>query len=400
MLKPTMKHADFKRELVYILVFAAGVILWPGFANAQEVTTANLKPKDANNSVIINNKAPQQMFEPELRKEKIAALYKEALVLFDEGNYKFAILTFQEILSLDPNHQQAKAYLEIVIPDILKKEKRKPLFREALGYFAKQDYQKASDTFKKVLARNPDNTEAKEYLKFRVPQGIEGQKQLIKEEKINSLYQEALTSFDNKEFEKASRLFKEVLSFDPNQAQAKEYLNSKIPEMLKENKETPQKQKVLQKQNKIKALYEQALTFYEERNYQKAIAIFNKILALDPNESRAKEYLEVKIPNSMREQERQKKISALYEEAIKFYDSANYERAAGIFKEILSLDSRQNAARVYLEKDIPLKLKEAEQKKRMPSIPPYAEALPSRPQPLINTQPSRPPLVIIPGRGL
>jgi tetratricopeptide (TPR) repeat protein len=49
--------------------------------------------------------------KPSLTKQQIADLYTKGLSAYFDGNYKEAIKYFQQVLSADPNHAQAKRYL-------------------------------------------------------------------------------------------------------------------------------------------------------------------------------------------------------------------------------------------------------------------------------------------------
>ena len=54
---------------------------------------------------------PPATKKPSLSKQQIADLYTKGLSAYFDGNYKEAIKYFQQVLSADPNHAQAKRYL-------------------------------------------------------------------------------------------------------------------------------------------------------------------------------------------------------------------------------------------------------------------------------------------------
>ena len=112
---------------------------------------------------------------------------------------------------------------------------------------------------------------------------------------------------------------------DPDQKKAKIYLEKKIParreylrkleqkkaeleekrrkaeeERARRKAELEKKKRQLQaqkeKQAQIKSLYQQALSYYKNNQFQEAEEVFQQILSLDPGNKRAKIYLEKKIP--------------------------------------------------------------------------------------------------------
>jgi len=68
------------------------------------------KPVKTRTTPKVTKKAPVKK-KPSLSKQQIADLYTKGLSAYFDGNYKQAIKYFQQVLSADPTHAQAKRYL-------------------------------------------------------------------------------------------------------------------------------------------------------------------------------------------------------------------------------------------------------------------------------------------------
>ena len=205
------------------------------------------------------------------------------------------------------------------------------LYKQAIVYFKNKDYQGATAAFEKILGLDPDNKQAKAYLEEKIPQAQN-------KSKISSLYKQAVLAFDNKDYDKATTLFEEILGLDPYDKRARRYLNE-IPRL--EGKK---------RASKMEDLERDALAYFNRGNYEEANAAFKEVLALEPNNLRAQEYIEEKIPYRLR-------IEFLYRKGFTYFYEEDYEMAAQAFREILALDPTQEKAQVYVQRKIPLRLK-------------------------------------------
>jgi tetratricopeptide (TPR) repeat protein len=272
---------------------------------------------------------PQKM-----KKQRIAVLYKDALAAFNSQEYDKAKQLFYDILSLDLKQPEAKEYVEVKIPAVLKEKKIKGLLDDGVAAFNNQEYDKAQDMFNKVLALDITQPQALEYAQVKIPE-------VFNQLKIKDIYREAIEAFSVRDYERSDALFKDILALDNKQQQAKEYVEVKIPEKLKELK--------------INALYSEALGYFNDRDFEKASDKFKEILALSPDDKEAREFAQVKIPAITRGQ----KISQMYAQAIDAFDNLELERSAEIFKAILAQDPSQEKAKEYLEVAIPQNLTQA-----------------------------------------
>ncbi len=267
-----------------------------------------------------------------LREQRIAVLYKDALTAFNNQEFDKAKQIFYDILSLDLKQAEAKEYVEIKIPGLIRDQKVKGLIEDGLAAFNNQQYDTAEEIFNRALTLDPAQAEATQYVQAKIP---EVRKQL----KIKDIYKNAVEFFSVGDYPKAEVLFQDILALDGSQEEAKEYLQVKIPEKLN--------------LAKINVLYAQALGDFSNRDFANADAKFKEILALSPNELEAQEFVQTKIPQVLKEEN----IKALYGEAMAAFDIQDYQASIKYFEQILSMDSKQQQARLYLEEEIPNQLK-------------------------------------------
>ncbi len=270
---------------------------------------------------------------PKLKEQKIAKLYQDGAGAFENKDYEKAGRIFNEILTLEPKEKEAKQFVEVKIPIALRDIKAKELFEQGVRYFEGQNYPGASDLFRQVLILYPLHAQAKEYLDVKIPQKT-------KEQKITAFYKEALAALANKEYDKAKLACYDILSIDLKQKEARECLDVKIPAAIQADK--------------IQGMYEEAIAAFEAKDYEAATLMFKNILFLDAKQDQAKEYVEVKIPQVIRDI----KVQEISKEAIEYFAIGDYTKAGQLFKEIIALDANQATAKEYLDVKIPQKLTE------------------------------------------
>ncbi|MCM8781932.1 MAG: hypothetical protein NC828_02640, partial [Candidatus Omnitrophica bacterium] len=162
--------------------------------------------------------------------------------------------------------------------------------------------------------------------------------------KIDNLYKQARDLYFKNQFDEATDLFNQILSIDPTQKEATDYLTRKIPAkqaQIEEQKKKEQEERVrleqekqrieeerirleqerkrLQEERKLAEekrlkeeevcnLYAQAKFLFYSDQLKEAKVLFNQILALDPTQKEANDYITTKIPQRQIEIERQNQI--------------------------------------------------------------------------------------------
>ncbi|UCG92396.1 MAG: tetratricopeptide repeat protein [candidate division WOR-3 bacterium] len=157
-------------------------------------------------------------------------------------------------------------------------------------YFSREDLANAKRAFEMVLSLNPANLEARDYLAT-----IEQ-----KREQLISLYAATAQSRTQaKDYTKALEYWQKVLDLDPGNTDAKTAINRLNTQIAAAKKPAPKPKpapkttpKVAKKATKeeVEALFKKGVSHFTAERYDDALKVFNQVLALDPNHSGAKEY--------------------------------------------------------------------------------------------------------------
>ena len=341
--------------------------------------------------------------------EQAKTIYNEAVSLYRARNYQQAQTKFEQISELIPNYAGTDSYLRHISQDIQKEKERLVI-----------EKQQQEEVTRKEQERKQKQEQAQLEKKQKEKQRLEAQKtreeKLARAKEINSIYRKAVSSYNKKQIDKASSLFKQILSLDPEHRKAKDYLNRKIPAGIKqleiakqreekrmqtaeqkrfkkqaqEKQETKKKVEIKPQQKKpqlnkqAKTIYDQAISLYRAKKYEQAQEKFKQVAKIYPNYSRTDSYLS-RIPKYIQEgkerkqKEEQKKlekekrekelaqkrefkgeINSLYKQATTYYKNNQFDQAKDAFNKILSLDSGHRGAKDYLGRKIPNRIKQLE----------------------------------------
>lgn len=194
-------------------------------------------------------------------------LFRRGVAYFEEPNLDRAGLLFNHILLVNKNHEGAKVYLAKI--DSINSNAADEYFYRGLGYFQQKNLSRAKQEFKEALTYNPDHAQAKEYLE-RTESEIETTNQLIER-----YMREAKSYEQSKQFVKATLSYRKILDIDKTHQYAKDrltYLNNHISSEIDEK-------------------FRSAKLRYDQMDYSGAITLFQDILTIDPNHAASKRYL-------------------------------------------------------------------------------------------------------------
>jgi len=155
-----------------------------------------------------------------------------------------------------------------------------------LRQYKKGQYEEALRELEKVLTIDPNNRQAQKYLekinedRQKVEFRIEEERGMTKEKEVDKYWQEGYRHFRNKKYTEALKYFKKVLSIDPLHKDAVVYI-VRAKEMI------PLKEK-LEEEERIEDMVAKGREYYRERDYDKAIEIWGKVLKERPDYSRVK----------------------------------------------------------------------------------------------------------------
>lgn len=246
---------------------------------------------------------------------QIADLLKKAEKLEKQHAFLAALRHYIKVLRLDYENQQAKdAVVRLrpkVRPDI------QSFLVRAKQALAQENYAAAQKYYEQVLQIVPDQMEARAGL---------SKVQKERREKSRQLLTQGKKMAAAGKWEQAVLKFKQALNYDPTSATVRSELDSAL------------------RQINIQALLRQGLAERDKGNYVRAIKLFNKVLDQDPLNTEATEYLE------KTQREKSRKISNLLQEGIKYYSADNFVRAIACFDKLLEVDPENQVAQEYLKR--------------------------------------------------
>ena len=199
----------------------------------------SIKPGARTKAILSLSKTQEALQREAALKEKdknIRNYFEQGKIYYSEGNLDNARVSFQMVLSLDPNHEGAKEYITRL------EARRLELIRvytaEAKSREQAKDYTKALENWKKVLDLDPQNQEARAAI-IRVQEAIAAATKPTKPTKpakpskpaqptataedIEKLYKKGVTFFTGEKYDQALKVFKQVLALNPNHKGAKDY---------------------------------------------------------------------------------------------------------------------------------------------------------------------------------
>jgi len=175
---------------------------------------------------------------------------KEAENLIKSGSNLDALVALKNLLDLDPSDSAAKAMYERTSNKIKdagdknidsesgNREKIRSHFISGLDYYASGDFNSALREWDMVIEASPLQRQVYELInktKDRLKKTEDQKKnvELLRQQKISRLYNEAVVSHTKGKFEESIGLWKQILEMDPSNREAKQYLEKVTEEYRK-----------------------------------------------------------------------------------------------------------------------------------------------------------------------
>jgi len=334
---------------------------------------------------VANNKLQQYV---ELSRQSLAATkFNEALTFFNQKRYEAAKKGFEEVLKLDPNNIDAGKYLKsaedelrqhqlAVMAELMKGEEEPFIsYEKALESIEQQQWETAVKQLTTALAKKSESkaniktntqrlTDYFPYLyrgiaHYHLGNVEQARKDLEKELASSEVrlattdkaasgklqqyitfvkqrqlaapkFNEALTFFNQKQYDSAKKGFVEVLKIDPNNAGATKYVKSMEDEAAK----TALAKAEAEKKVELDKEFNSGAQAFGERNFDAAEKYFNRVLALDKAYPGATDYLE-----KIKGERVRARVETVFNEGVSLFEAADWNGAEAKFKAALKLDS-------------------------------------------------------------
>jgi len=262
--------------------------------------------------------------------KKIEKLYKEAVEYSDKKEYEKAKEKFKEILKIYPEHKEAQEYISKIDSYLAEIEAQKieEEVKKAKQLYEEGKYTQALDMFQSLKTKLPQRVDLDEY--------IENCKRKIEETKVKTpqvpkfapkrkdledKFNEAMKLYDNKEYEKSIVVFKEVI---------------KLSEKYKDEETKRQAQNYIILANEFiaKNYFDEGLKKEQEGDLETSYEFYKKSLGFNPNNPSLKQKLE-DIAKTLSEK--------YYNEGLKFFLQNDSQKAKENFQKSLYYYENENA---------------------------------------------------------
>jgi outer membrane protein assembly factor BamD (BamD/ComL family) len=228
----------------------------------EEVLTLNETYGDA---ALLLERAREELAQ----QQEIADLCAQAMKLLKEGDWQGAIESCQSLLSLQPEHQEARELLAQAERGLALMQELDSLYQRALDCLEDESWIEAMEILTRVVEKEPKYRDAGKLLEWaQIGQRLAG------------LYADAITALGEMEREEAIGKLQELLAIAPDYGDASELLARAQQELLAEHEDR-------MRAERIADLYSLGKQQLEAQDWEGAIESFQDILAIDADHSEA-----------------------------------------------------------------------------------------------------------------
>lgn len=258
-----------------------------------------------------------QMVEQDIKRAEADELMKQAQQYMREGRHDIALKAFEKLLKLDPNNSKARMLLETVKNEMMV-PRVDELLEKARKAYSEKKYQLARQCVDEIMQAQPDSREAQELNVVL--------KERITAEEFNEILRSAEDFIREQQFETANKALEKALKIFPQHPVALKRL-----ETVQDHLRRQEIDKLILRGNKQ----------LELGNFEAANHTFERILELDPKNSKAKMVITY-IEDKMRGAE----VNQLLNDGwrILMMDH-NYDEVARIAEKILNVDPNNQEAK-------------------------------------------------------
>jgi tetratricopeptide (TPR) repeat protein len=189
-----------------------------------------------------------------IRADKVKIFLADADRLMQDALYIDALVSLKNVLDLDPNNELATAKLkraqELIrtlgennySAEAGNKEVIKQHFEAGLDSYSTGNFEQAIEEWDKVIKASPLQRQVYNYIKsaqekLKKREEAVSLKKINEEKKLSTLYNDAVMLYTKGDFEKSIGQWKEYLKLDPNNSEAKNYIEKITKEYLELQKQ-------------------------------------------------------------------------------------------------------------------------------------------------------------------
>ncbi len=275
--------------------------------------------------LIINNEINNELKELLSKTYKITyhsrSNYYQGLTCYKKNQLLKAREHFTKVNDINPYYKDTVNMLYITEKNIIVKKYQD----KASDYIIKKDYNNTIDTCEKLLIIDLDN----QYVRDLKEQALllKNEEEKEKKIKIDQFILSGITSYSNKEYSRAREAFSNVLVLNKNNIDAAHYLN-----LIN---------------NEIADYFEIAENCLDEKKYDEAIEVSEKLVSMQNNNPEVEELIKTIYLSEMMDI-KDTIINKMTDNGISFFSNMKYEEAKERFVKILIEEPENDTALSYI----------------------------------------------------
>ncbi len=275
-----------------------------------------------------NHKNALEKLEEAERRRDLSNLYTQAANAYQAQNWEYAITTLNELMKKSPEYKDAAQLLK----HAKKQEQLVELYFEAKKLHNGGKWQAVLRVFEQIHALEPNHPDPDGLL----PTAQKEAEKLKRLADLNDLYSRALREMDLGKWLDARTLLEQVHKSQTGFLET-ERLLQKIEDELHKIEENEQRV------NQINILYEQAHGLVRTKKWRKALDKIEEIRKLDSkfeDKDGIIEKIRTALSNEELEAQKQNRLDALYAEAVRVLKEDKYDEALSKWEQVRAIDPK------------------------------------------------------------
>ena len=275
-----------------------------------------------------NHKNALEKLEEAERRRDLSNLYTQAANAYQAQNWEYAITTLNELMKKSPEYKDAAQLLK----HAKKQEQLVELYFEAKKLHNGGKWQAVLRVFEQIHALEPNHPDPDGLL----PTAQKEAEELKRLADLNDLYSRALREMDLGKWLDARTLLEQVHKSQTGFLET-ERLLQKIEDELHKIEENEQRV------NQINILYEQAHGLVRTKKWRKALDKIEEIRKLDSkfeDKDGIIEKIRTALSNEELEAQKQNRLDALYAEAVRVLKEDKYDEALSKWEQVRAIDPK------------------------------------------------------------
>ncbi len=266
-----LEEAERQRDLSRLYEQASAAVRGEDWGNAirilEELSHKSAEYKDS-----------AQLLRDARKQKQLRELYAEAKALHAAQKWEAVVRVFQQISLLEPNYPDADGLLPSAQKEVAELKRLADLndqYSHALREMDAGNWYEARSLLESVHKSQTGFLETEKLLK-KVENQIAGEEQKRKQnDQVNTLYEQAHGLLRSKKWRNALEKMEEIRKLDDHFPDADGIAEKAQKELAGEEQEA-------ERQNKLAALYAEAVRLLKDEKYQEALDKWGEVRAVDP----------------------------------------------------------------------------------------------------------------------